>query len=71
MPAERLLRLVTPSKKFAEVKCLCDWPGAHALTEPRDRTAQCNQTAVPLASPGSPPSLLRDTACHFTAKSDS
>lgn len=71
MPAEHLLRSVAPSKKFAKVKCLCVWPGAHALAEPRDRTAQCNQTAVPLASPGSPPSLLRDTAGHFTAKSDS
>lgn len=71
MPAERLLRLVTPSKKFAKVKCLCVWPGAHALGEPRDRTAQCNQNAVPLASLASPPSLLRDTAGHFTAKSDS
>lgn len=71
MPAERLLQIVAPSEMFAMVKCLCVWPVAHTLMEPRDWTAQCNQTAVPLASPGSPPPQLRDTAGHFTAKSDS
>lgn len=42
-----------------------------APVESRDRTARCNHSNVPLALVVSQPSPLRDTAGHFTAKSDS